>query len=729
MIFDKSKVLFLLGGRDLEMATIKEILLTNGFKENEHFFDHDLVWGAKLSSYQDIINQHQDKLIYAIELIEDIPLPVNYKRIDHHSDYADKEASLFQIMKLLDITILREHELIAANDVNHIEGMRCICATQEEVDTIRKKDREIQGITSIEVETAKEEIQGIKEEGNIFVLKSSLDTFTPIVDYCTKRPLLVYSGSALMFYGNISQLKDVYSEQIENMEAFHGLSYFGFDKDYLSTKEMKNLIDEIVKILNEKEDTIYSYHTFMLPFVFTGKFEKAKNWKYEKFKITESRDYNEQVYFYKHVQEALFNFNGKADNDSEEFISTYYEYINQKGTYDISCKKGEYRLELDGISLRIFNTDVAILSFNLINTKHRHKNDILAINDFGRRVYPQFLGRDDFTKSTKNAILAKSITLNLEGEKFISEDFCYFNEIKNLQDNYNKLPNFIEHLLTDNFDNLTDIRPIIDDRMFVISQYNNDALVENYKVYCDDKYRYEEDDWWYKYIFVDGDDKTCQSKHMTKKFIQESTYDRWIEWGTLFGVSRYSFVAVTGSWYGKNILLPHIQTIYFQMFTLLLAYRASLIKFSDAIQDTTQQDTSDIAEETQKLYKRYLDFLNKLYFKEITAQDQGIELYQKAMEVMNIEKFISDLDNEINELHNYAQMIQEEKETKKLNTLNTMAGYLLPATVISGIAGMNIFPESFKALVEPDYTVLALVTAGTIGFTWFVLSKIKEKTK
>ena len=634
-----------------------------------------------------------------------------------------------QVLQLLDVEVNRNYELIAANDVNHKEGMQNICATTDEIDDIRKRDRQAQGVTLEQEKHAQQEIKNVIKKENLFVLKTELDSFTPLVDFFDERPLLIYSDTSLMFYGDITKLKETYSDKVKNNEAFHGLNYFGFPQEYLKTISIEKCVDEVITLLNKGDKEMYSYHTFMLPFVFEGDFTENENWKYETFKIKEPRDYNEQVYFYTHVQKALYNFENETDNKNNEFISRYYEYTNQKGSYDISCKEGEYSLEIDGISLRVFNTGVAILSINLLNNTHSHPDDILAINDFGRRVYPQFLGKDDFTDGTKGAVLAKSLTLSLEGLEPIVENFSHFDKVMNLQKNHDKLPAFVEYLLKGNFAKLADIRPIIDDRMFVISQYNNDALVENYKHYCEGSYGYEEDDWWYKYIFVDGDDKTCQSKHMTKKFIAESTYDRWVEWGTLFGISRYSFVAVTGSWYGKNRLLPHMQTIYFQMFTLLLAYRASLIKFSNAIQDTTQKDTSKIAEETQKLYKKYLDFLNKLYFKEITAQDQGIELYQKAMQVMNIERFISDLDNEINELHSYVQMIQEEKENKKLSRLNWLAGMLLPATVVSGIAGMNIFPTTWLDKAHGNVNIVWITLAGTIAITGIIMYLLNRKTK
>ncbi len=334
----------------------------------------------------------------------------------------------------------------------------------------------------------------------------------------------------------------------------------------------------------QKEEIAYSYHTFMLPFVFEGKFKEKEPWKCKNFQLKTTKEYNEYIYFYKHVQDALFG--KKCD---EAAISKYYDYEYEEGSYCIESKKGTFVLDLDGLSLRIFNTNVAILAFNFKNTRYYNQNDILAINDFGRRIYPQFLGKN-FTVETKDSVLAYTLTLSIDDKEY-KEDFTRFDKVTSLQDNQLSLmPIFVQELLEYNFDNFKNIKPVIDDRMFVISQYNSDALSHSLQTLNEkETYSYTSDDWWYKYLFVDGDSKTCQNKFMAKKLIEESSYARWIELGTLFGISRYSFVALTGSWYGKNRLLPHMQTMYFQIFSLLLAYRASIIKFSDDIQNVTSK--------------------------------------------------------------------------------------------------------------------------------------------
>ena len=681
-MINKEKKVFFLGGSDLEMQSIKELLE----QEAIIYVDKELRWGAKLSSYQKELEEFKEHTIYGIELIEDIIPPKNYHKIDHHNALSHKPSSLFQVLKLLGKKPTREQELISANDVGHIEAMKCMGATPEEIANIRKRDRQMQGVRAKEEQIAIEELKQIKKEHGIYLLRTSLTHFSPIVDRFEGRPFLIYGEKGLTYYGDIAFLKENYKEQIEKNQAYHGRGFFGFDGAYIEQVEVKKMVEEIKLMKEEKK--LYSYHTFMFPFIYDEESIEENLWNYKEFNVATPKEYNEKNYFYKHVQDALYN---KNERDNEKFISKYFEYKEKHGTFTIAtCPKGTYELELDGISLRIFNTGVAILAFNLKNNSYSELEDVLAINDFGRRIYPQFLG-ENFTKETKDNFLAESITLSFEGKEPMVENFKAY-EKENLKNDL-ELPCFIDKLIGKSFEK---IQYVIDDRMFVLSQYHNDALVENMKLYNDEEnqYCYENNDEWYQYLFIDGKEKNCQSKHMTKKLIHDSTYDRWVEWGTLFGVTRYSFVALTGSWFGKNILLPHMQTMYFQMFSLLLAYRATIIKFADEIQNITQGTPNDISEGTSDLYKRYLDFLNQLYFKELTAQDQGIELYEKAVSIMKIEVFLKDLDNEISELHAYVEMLEDKSEKEEMQKLSKMGAIFLPGTFIAGVLGMNIYPSN-----------------------------------
>lgn len=727
----ENKRVFLLGGKDLEMNEIEKILSS----KNEKFENKNLSWGAKLSFYKEELEKYKNDesiTIYGIELEKDIEILNDYIEIDHHGKNDDKPSSLEQIAEILNIDLTKEQKLIAANDSRYICGMKNLCATQDKIENIRKLDRKIQGVTQEDEELAKESINSSQDR----YIYSKTSYFSAISDevYFKFPNYVIYNDDKILFYGYKKQnILDFLKEQknISEKDFYYGGGEFGFvgiKEKVLSKQEIETLIEEFKKFEN-KED-IYSYHTFMFPFIFEGDFYKKDNWKYKAFEVEEQKNYNEFVYFYKHVQDAIYNKEEKDDS-----ISNYYEYKEQKGTYTICCKKGKFELELDGLSLRIFNTKVAILTFNLKNTKYSDLDSVLAINDFGRRIYPQFLG-ENFTCDTKKSILSNCITITLNAEE-IKEDFTRFDKIDNLKDTkeLKLLPKYIEELIENNFPEDKKLRPIIDDRMFVMSLYMNDALVSKLKTFkdCKNEYEYEANDFWYKYVFVDGDDKTCQSKHMTKKLISESTYDRWIEWETLYGISRYSFVSITGSWFGKNRLLSHMQTMYFQMFSLLLSYRASIIKFSDDIQNITKEK-KDLVENADKLYNRYLRFLNKLYFKEITAQDQGIELYNQAMKVMDIEKYMNDLNHEINQLHSYVSMKydeerkkSEETRNKRLELISKIGAVLLPPSLLAGIFGMNVLTFD-ETLWNETLAILLIVLSGFIGYSFIDDGKETDKT-
>ena len=229
--------------------------------------------------------------------------------------------------------------------------------------------------------------------------------------------------------------------------------------------------------------------------------------------------------------------------------------------------------------------------------------------------------------------------------------------------------------------------------MFVISFYKNSKFAN------DLKRDFIKNDRWYEYIFVDGDGKTVQNNDMQKELINKATYPRWQDRGTMYGISKYSFVCIAeNSDFIKNTVQIHIQTIYFQIFSLLLMVRATILKFSSEVSNIANNiDDKNIAKEVDKLYKSYIQFVNSFYFREITAKDQGLELYEKAMDILNIQRDIKDLDAEIEELHKYIEIKQKkemeletEKTNKKLNDISIYGGLILFASFLTGFFGMNV---------------------------------------
>jgi len=184
--------LFLIGGADLEMLTIKRLLATNGFAEGENMADYHLAWGAKLSDYQNLFNNTQT--FVGIELTQDTDPPPHYINIDHHNENSRKSSSLEQVIELLKnefgiaIELTRELQLIAANDKGYIPAMIEMGATPEEIADIRRRDREAQGVTEEDERLGKKSIKkNLKVEHGVTLVKHSLPGFQPLPTGFTLR--------------------------------------------------------------------------------------------------------------------------------------------------------------------------------------------------------------------------------------------------------------------------------------------------------------------------------------------------------------------------------------------------------------------------------------------------------------------------------------------------------------------------------------------------------------
>ncbi len=513
-------------------------------------------------------------------------------------------------------------------------------------------------------------------------------------------------------------------------------------------------------------NTLYSHHIFFFPFKwekedlkgkpfeertsiepFRKALEKDANWKrLNPFKIDTLSNYNQYNYFHDFVRDILYDEKEKTD-----FLYHYAYQLPTDGTseYQIKIKpeseNGKTRtpaeiltLEIENIVLQVYKTGVGVVSFHLNNRNYSEPDTILKINQYGRRLYPPFfiipsekVGKPNYLdnnnfleqlETTKGVEIAHTIAILIYGKPpAIKEEFIKYADSKNLKKNKPfLLPQFIGGLFNEKVF-YTDkpefqISPVLDDRMFVMSWFGDSNLASQLSIKSKEKYAFENDEWWYKYIFVDVKSKSCANDFMSIDLIKNATYGRWAGYGTLFGISRYSFVCLTSNldtlkldFVKAEFIVTHFQTIYYKMVELVLLQRACLLRFSDEvtrISGTIQQKNNDnLAEEVSSILKQYIQFVNKIYFREITAQEQGIELYNLLQKQMDIDRHVKDLNGEIQELHKYVLFLEEREQTKadkvrnvleqnrndRLEKLNWMAGIFAVASLILGIFGTNYF--------------------------------------
>ncbi|WP_025843345.1 hypothetical protein [Porphyromonas gingivicanis] len=471
------------------------------------------------------------------------------------------------------------------------------------------------------------------------------------------------------------------------------------------------------------ENNAYSRHIFIFPFQwdyiakkkypsyndrtdikkFDELFSEVSPLKRHYFEIGASEErYNEYTYFHPFARRALFG--------TEKHTSVYhYELSDTQGTYNISVKADggstTYSLQLEKIVVSVFDTGVGTVAYFLRNDKHTAFEDILRINDSGRRIYPQYMVKGNRLKA-KDSFLADRIygslgVLNFdddfrqfEGEishknTFLPPDhirqvFGYNKMDRTEDDGYQK---FVFHQESERKE-IIRISPVMDDRMFFITYYHSPDYAQKLKDKVPFLPREEEnivnkdedfEDLWFRYLFGDGRGKSVANASVQREDVKRTTYARWSGGGTLFGLTKDSLVGISN----EDFIGDHITTMYYQMATLSLVQRSTILRFSNEIATITQQildkkTKRKTEKQVKELYGNYIRFLNETYFREVTPQIQGIEMYDMLQNNMNIRKDAKALDEEMGELFNYTELEEQ-------GVLNKTANRYLPLTLFVAI--------------------------------------------
>ena len=555
----EDKYIFLLGGHDLEMCAIKELLQ----ERNIRYFDAFLCWeNAKTSAYKkelELYGEDEDGVvIYGIELQEDIVLPRNYKAIDHHNCNRGMPSALEQVALLLGVELNRFQVLVAANDKGSIAEMKKVKpdVTNAEIAEIRSKDRKAQGVTERDELLAEMAIANSSKRGSLKMVKALSSKFSPICDRMYPyENLLIYMDDRWCFYGRQAEyVRKLFPREESNGYLYYGggeNGFVGLKNGVVSTNCVQMMVDKISK------EFFCSYHVFYFPFKWKlrGRNQKLFSeqvdlegvpiadcavWKRVQLdrsycvspennvKMKEDCElFGERQYFLEFVHPVLYDIKGEPNP-----ILYHYERKEPQMRlveYHITLSDRTYTLKVDAINLNLYATGVGILSFFLKNDKQEQwdPDSVLNINQFGRRIMPPH--SNEFFSGNRG-MLAQSISISgLEGDEQRYKD-CFDYKIGACE-NERGLHSvwspaiFITNLIADLSPELR-ITPIIDDRMIVNCWYANDQLAQEvvHRGSGVDS-PFMKDDFWYQYVFVDKQgDVTCQNVEMKKELLKDSTY-------------------------------------------------------------------------------------------------------------------------------------------------------------------------------------------------------------
>lgn len=187
-------------------------------------------------------------------------------------------------------------------------------------------------------------------------------------------------------------------------------------------------------------NTVYSYHTFLLPFMW----ERTRNdlcdifgsdgdtiWKkVEPFSPSDAvlvdnvvpSEYNICHYYNEPARDLIF------PKEEKSLVSVFRvrDDVIRDTKYIITKGNNDYSLDITEISIRIYSTDVAVFILNCANRDNRSISDVKAINEYGRRLSQPFWSDGNYTKcADRLKIIGPKLSFTDDLHSFRNEKVSY----------------------------------------------------------------------------------------------------------------------------------------------------------------------------------------------------------------------------------------------------------------------------------------------------------------
>ena len=439
-------------------------------------------------------------------------------------------------------------------------------------------------------------------------------------------------------------------------------------------------------------NTIWGKSDFSIP----KKPDEISDWKYQK-------NYAEYMYFHDYVREFIFP-NSKQDTAFSEDSVLLYKYklktkpkitltykTSRDAAFDSDKSEKTISAWIQGIYLYLYPNDIGILTLQTGNTANikdqaqneiLHENDeaelngaeILLFNDMFRRIYPSYFEneKNGLFEQIKNKEFPWAVTIETPDEllyEYKSKDLAQTTHLKpNLLGKLTPvLSSYVKNLLDSFFSHSGNNAyvPILDDRMLVYSYIAFPMKAQETLTPPKDL-----EVFFSRFLYVESPESNYRyEEEFMKKLLAQNTYKRWEHYNTKIGFSRYSG---TFLYFGhKEFLYRPFASMYYQMFLLIVYYRACLLQFADQIALVSKgfldkdikrsKPPPTFLKQLCNLHGRFMKFMNIYWFKEVTNQDQGIELFALMRRAFDLDDMYTQVKEEIERADDFAQLLHQKK--------------------------------------------------------------------
>lgn len=398
-------------------------------------------------------------------------------------------------------------------------------------------------------------------------------------------------------------------------------------------------------------------------------FSRLDGWENEYLNIQTDSDYNEFVYFYKPVRAALY-----TKEDAPIIVLNYKsKLLKGTGQMILEVEGKRYELDIARINLKIYKSGVGILSLNIQNMQYPLPEDIININSFSKSVYPLSLP----IEKSRQDIYPSAIKIQLDGKSSIEDHF---------DTDYKQAPGRIADTIMevlgksftcDKKDLVRDkilIEPVIGSRMITLCLYKNNEMVKKIITNQMDK------EFLQTFMLI-----SRKERHIGQVEYLNTPY-------RIYGISMLALICISS----KDIE----SKVYDQLVNLILVQKASLLNFSSQIAAISTLPKNELVPAIQSIYEIYIQFINQMYFDELTEDIQGAMIYKIFMDQLNIKEELKQLDFEMKEVHEYAELVDQTQSRMRMDVLTIVGAALVVPTFVTGFFGMNILEDKFTSWWE-----------------------------
>lgn len=332
-------------------------------------------------------------------------------------------------------------------------------------------------------------------------------------------------------------------------------------------------------------------------------------------------------------------------------------------------------------------------------TQHMYLEAWLRFTRLGRQLYPTFTeqwneGKIAPLELTTPELAEPLRALDAEVSRHFPKSSEYLSPI---------LIHLAQQFFADDIkQKLKDEIRLFDDRMFVSVAYglagakHNEEIRNRVKALIATTDRFED-----TYSDMNG---YTYTQTAIERIMQNTEFDFWAGMGGHFiyndMVNGYLY---NGSFFRDPIASKHIPYLYDRMLIQALFYQASLRHYDHEITrkttdllesqkpEKTKKDRRTALQDIQQQRGDFIEFTNQYWFREVTNQMQGKEIFRLQQQGLGLQEHYALLQDEIIHTNEYLQALEADNAEKRAHQFTKLAAVLALA------AAIPIFNDIFKS--------------------------------